>query len=176
MCALGRSSQSSAPERDSVKGRGRTHPSKTERHNRDAVQRPPESQELLRCSFCNKSERQVKRLIAGPAVHISNECVGICLAIVNEDAKDEAQQPDNSDEHARAIPPALRATLEFAACGLRTSTPPVSTMSRPTGPARYFAAHGHAARQDGSQRPSERRADDDHGQTISAAQIDNQRT
>jgi ATP-dependent Clp protease ATP-binding subunit ClpX len=41
--------------------------------------------DVLRCSFCNKSQRDVKKLIAGPTVYICNECVGVCLEIIKED-------------------------------------------------------------------------------------------
>lgn len=41
--------------------------------------------DVLRCSFCNKSQRDVKKLIAGPTVYICDECIGICLDILNED-------------------------------------------------------------------------------------------
>ena len=37
----------------------------------------------LRCSFCNKSQRYVKKLVAGPNVCICDECVDICLDILN---------------------------------------------------------------------------------------------
>ena len=40
-------------------------------------------------SFCNKSQRDVKKLIAGPTVYICDECVDICLDIIAEDRKDE---------------------------------------------------------------------------------------
>lgn len=38
-----------------------------------------------RCSFCNKSQREVKKLIAGPNVYICNECVETCVEILSED-------------------------------------------------------------------------------------------
>jgi hypothetical protein len=41
--------------------------------------------EVLRCSFCNKSQRDVVKLIAGPGVYICGECVDICNEIVAED-------------------------------------------------------------------------------------------
>src|SRR5213075_1560764 len=47
------------------------------------------SGDVLRCSFCNKSQRDVKKLIAGPTVYICDECVDICLDINAEDRKDE---------------------------------------------------------------------------------------
>ena len=48
--------------------------------------------EVLRCSFCNKSQREVKKLIAGPTVFICDECVDICLDIIAEDRMLEQQQ------------------------------------------------------------------------------------
>ena len=43
---------------------------------------------LLHCSFCDKSQRDVKKLIAGPNVQICDECVDICLNVLSEDATD----------------------------------------------------------------------------------------
>ena len=48
--------------------------------------------EALRCSFCNKSQREVKKLIAGPTVFICDECVDICLDIIAEDRMMDQQQ------------------------------------------------------------------------------------
>jgi ATP-dependent Clp protease ATP-binding subunit ClpX len=48
--------------------------------------------EALRCSFCNKSQREVKKLIAGPTVFICDECVDICLDIIAEDRMMEQHQ------------------------------------------------------------------------------------
>lgn len=44
-----------------------------------------EEAELLKCSFCGKTQRQVRKLIAGPAVYICNECVDLCNEIMEED-------------------------------------------------------------------------------------------
>jgi len=41
--------------------------------------------DVLRCSFCNKNQRDVKKLIAGPTVYICDECVDICLDIIAEE-------------------------------------------------------------------------------------------
>ncbi|MEW5765463.1 MAG: ATP-dependent Clp protease ATP-binding subunit ClpX [Acidobacteriota bacterium] len=43
----------------------------------------------LRCSFCNKPQRDVKKLIAGPNVYICNECVDTCNEILAEDVEKE---------------------------------------------------------------------------------------
>ena len=41
--------------------------------------------ELLKCSFCGKSQKQVKKLIAGPAVYICDECIDLCNEIIEEE-------------------------------------------------------------------------------------------
>jgi len=46
----------------------------------------------LKCSFCNKSQRDVRKLIAGPTVYICDECVDICLDIIAEERETEEQE------------------------------------------------------------------------------------
>jgi len=46
--------------------------------------------DTLRCSFCGKSQNEVKKLIAGPTVYICNECIDICIEIISDDAQQEA--------------------------------------------------------------------------------------
>src|ERR1700716_3869597 len=59
------------------------------------------SGDVLRCSFCNKSPRDVKKLIDGPTVSLCDECVDICLAIIAE-----APNPEPGTlEGSRALPP-----------------------------------------------------------------------
>jgi len=48
--------------------------------------------EGLKCSFCNKSQRDVRKLIAGPTVYICDECVDICLDIIAEERESEDQE------------------------------------------------------------------------------------
>ena len=47
-----------------------------------------EGSELLKCSFCGKSQKQVKKLIAGPGVYICDECVELCNEIIDEELAD----------------------------------------------------------------------------------------
>ncbi|HRH44826.1 MAG TPA: ATP-dependent Clp protease ATP-binding subunit ClpX [Pyrinomonadaceae bacterium] len=47
-------------------------------------------EEILRCSFCGKSQNEVKKLIAGPSVYICNECIDICNEIINDDERTES--------------------------------------------------------------------------------------
>src|SRR5207237_9686628 len=47
-------------------------------------------EDTLRCSFCGKSQNEVKKLIAGPTVYICNECIDICIEIISDDVQQEA--------------------------------------------------------------------------------------
>ena len=46
------------------------------------------SNQTLYCSFCGKSQHEVVKLIAGPAVFICNECVDLCIDIIREENKE----------------------------------------------------------------------------------------
>jgi ATP-dependent Clp protease ATP-binding subunit ClpX len=46
--------------------------------------------ELLKCSFCGKSQKQVKKLIAGPGVYICDECIDLCNEIIEEELSEGA--------------------------------------------------------------------------------------
>jgi ATP-dependent Clp protease ATP-binding subunit ClpX len=49
-----------------------------------------ESGDLLKCSFCGKSQKQVKKLIAGPGVYICDECIDLCNEILEEEFSESA--------------------------------------------------------------------------------------
>jgi ATP-dependent Clp protease ATP-binding subunit ClpX len=53
--------------------------------------RASEGNEQLLCSFCGKSQRQVKKLIAGPGVYICDECIDLCNEIIDEELTTPAQ-------------------------------------------------------------------------------------
>ncbi|MGA1061119.1 MAG: ATP-dependent Clp protease ATP-binding subunit ClpX [Ilumatobacteraceae bacterium] len=65
-----------------------------------------ESGELLKCSFCGKSQKQVKKLIAGPGVYICDECIDLCNEIIEEELTETSEV---SFEHL----PAPREISEF---------------------------------------------------------------
>jgi ATP-dependent Clp protease ATP-binding subunit ClpX len=46
--------------------------------------------ELLKCSFCGKSQKQVKKLIAGPGVYICDECIDLCNEIIEEELSESS--------------------------------------------------------------------------------------
>src|SRR2546425_9660955 len=48
--------------------------------------------QTLCCSFCGKSQKEVKKLIAGPTVYICDECIGLCNDIIAEEIEKEEQQ------------------------------------------------------------------------------------
>jgi len=47
--------------------------------------------ELLKCSFCGKSQKQVKKLIAGPGVYICDECIDLCNEIIEEELSETGE-------------------------------------------------------------------------------------
>ena len=53
-----------------------------------------ESSKLLYCSFCGKSQHEVRKLIAGPSVFICDECVELCNDIIREEVQESAESAD----------------------------------------------------------------------------------
>jgi ATP-dependent Clp protease ATP-binding subunit ClpX len=51
-----------------------------------------ESGEILKCSFCGKSQKQVRKLIAGPGVYICDECIELCNEIIEEELGEAVAQ------------------------------------------------------------------------------------
>ena len=68
------------------------------------------SNDRLKCSFCGKTQDQVKKLIAGPDVYICNECVDLCNEILDEEffegkeKNSENIKESNEDTEDKAIP------------------------------------------------------------------------
>ena len=63
--------------------------------------RMQESADLLKCSFCGKSQKQVKRLIAGPGVYICNECIELCNEMIEEELDTGSSSSENGDRLPR---------------------------------------------------------------------------
>ena len=64
--------------------------------------------DILRCSFCGKTQDDVKKLIAGPTVYICNECVELCGEIITE----EATQAQAAEDRQLLKPREVKATLD----------------------------------------------------------------
>jgi hypothetical protein len=56
------------------------------------AKRDPES-EILQCSFCEKSQHDVRKIIAGPSVYICDECVEACVEIIADDKRSTGGTP-----------------------------------------------------------------------------------
>lgn len=48
---------------------------------------------VFHCSFCGKSQHEVRKLIAGPSVYVCDECVALCNDIINEESKEDKSSP-----------------------------------------------------------------------------------
>lgn len=64
----------------------------------------------LTCSFCGKSQEEVKKLIAGPTVYICDECIELCNDIIVEEARLDKSSDEGSSDLAK--PAEIRATLD----------------------------------------------------------------
>ena len=56
----------------------------------DRQSRSGDSGKILYCSFCGKSQHEVRKLIAGPSVFICDECVELCNDIIREELEEKA--------------------------------------------------------------------------------------
>lgn len=65
---------------------------------------------LLYCSFCGKSQHEVRKLIAGPDVYICDECVGLCDDIIREEIQD--QQLGSQEDHKLPSPKEISGILD----------------------------------------------------------------
>jgi hypothetical protein len=84
---------------------------------------------VLRCSFCNKSQRHVKKLIAGPSVYICDECVEVCNAILDPN-------PEVGNEIRDAVEALLR-SQQLGEHALASSEQDTSSMQSTSGPPVY---------------------------------------
>jgi ATP-dependent Clp protease ATP-binding subunit ClpX len=64
---------------------------------------------LLYCSFCGKSQHEVRKLIAGPSVFICDECVDLCNDIIREEVQENGT--DSPSDHL-PVPREIMATLD----------------------------------------------------------------
>ena len=60
-----------------------------------------DSKNTLYCSFCGKSQHEVRKLIAGPTVFICDECVELCMDIIREETKASGLKADGRRAHAK---------------------------------------------------------------------------
>ncbi len=75
----------------------------------DETQQGDDNGKLLYCSFCGKSQNEVRKLIAGPSVYICDECVDLCNQIIREEVQDIDEL---ADEHKLPTPAEIKNTLD----------------------------------------------------------------
>ena len=83
--------------------------------------RPADAEQVtneLRCSFCNKTQRQVQKLVAGPNVNICDECVDICLEILARPHKTKTPSIVRDEEKGPDAPP--ETAVPCSLCGSET--------------------------------------------------------
>jgi len=61
------------------------------------VARGTEGADLLKCNFCGKSQKQVRKLIAGPGVYICDECIGLCNEIIEEELNESTAEVEETE-------------------------------------------------------------------------------
>src|ERR1700750_2750207 len=66
-------------------------PHRLDEGTESSVARSGDGGDLLKCSFCGKSQKQVKQLIAGPGVDICDECIDLCNEIIEEELADTSE-------------------------------------------------------------------------------------
>jgi ATP-dependent Clp protease ATP-binding subunit ClpX len=69
------------------------------------------SEKVLYCSFCGKSQHEVKKLIAGPSVFICDECIELCNDIVRDEVPPEAA-PGRTSKSDLPVPSEIKSTLD----------------------------------------------------------------
>ena len=77
----------------------------------------PAAEKALHCSFCNKSQHEVRKLIAGPSVFICDECIDLCTDIIREETKEAAR---NAVRNELPTPQEIKAFLDGYVIGQDT--------------------------------------------------------
>ena len=74
--------------------------------------RSDENNKALRCSFCGKHQDEVRRLIAGPGVYICNECVDLCMSILDDEEGTARERMESAIPDVIPTPKEIHAVLD----------------------------------------------------------------
>ena len=66
-----------------------------------------DSSQALKCSFCGKSQKQVIKLIAGPGVYICDECIELCVEIIDEEKVEKLETTPEAVSYTHLTLPTL---------------------------------------------------------------------
>ena len=80
--------------------------------------------EPLRCSFCNKHQHEVRKLIAGPTVFICDECVEVCVNIIVNDETLQTRSETDDDRLRRLASQAFPPKRDIDTCSLCGASQP----------------------------------------------------
>jgi hypothetical protein len=86
------------------------------------------AEDALRCSFCNKSQHDVRKLIAGPSVCICDECIEVCNDIIADDTR-SAAEAEIKDTRPPGDAAALSVGGDAARCALCRFPAPVADIT-----------------------------------------------
>lgn len=84
----------------------------------DDKEKGKDATKVLRCSFCGKTQHEVHKLIAGPAVYVCNECIELCNEIIREEAK---QNPSSDASNSLPVPHEIYRVLDEYVIGQATA-------------------------------------------------------
>src|SRR3990167_10839085 len=79
------------------------------------------SEKILYCSFCGKSQHEVKKLIAGPSVFICDECIDLCNDIIRDEVAAEAEHTTRPAKSDLPTPGEIKAQLDQYVIGQDTA-------------------------------------------------------
>ncbi len=76
------------------------------------MSRESDNDRILYCSFCGKSQSEVRKLIAGPSVYVCDECVDLCNDIIKEELANEGEDQESTIERKVPRPKEIKAALD----------------------------------------------------------------
>ena len=86
--------------------------------------RDNDKERAVRCSFCGKTQEQVEKLIAGPGVYICDECIELCMGIIDENAgasRKHSGKKVKLEEKVLPKPQEIKADLDEYVVGQETA-------------------------------------------------------
>ncbi|MBB5017741.1 ATP-dependent Clp protease ATP-binding subunit ClpX [Chitinivorax tropicus] len=75
------------------------------------------NEKMLYCSFCGKSQHEVRKLIAGPQVFICDECIELCNDIIREETQGQSNEDKVTGENKLPVPSEIRSILDSYVIG-----------------------------------------------------------
>jgi len=84
-------------------------------------------EQTLRCSFCNKTQEEVRKLIAGPTVFICDDCVQVCVEIMSNELSSLKHTEENRTAEAQPLA-SSQAGNALVSCALCDASTPIDAL------------------------------------------------